>query len=116
MPQSDSAETRLTSRQKQKEAKLAAKLGYRPLPQLKSTPTPTAPTASAAVPRPTSQSAPPNPAFGSGAPPQWNSTSWAHLPPLEEFGVRRPFDAPGRPGVDIGGTEWPKMSRTMTHV
>lgn len=30
--------------------------------------------------------------------------------------MRRPFDAPGRPSVDIGGTEWPKMSRTMTHV
>lgn len=46
------------------------------------------------------------------------------LPTLEEFGIRRPFDAPG-PGrpeglggrkVDIGGTEWPMMSRTMTYV
>ena len=106
-------------RQKAKEAKLAAKLGYRPLPPIRPcTPTSTSTTAPApatsapAAPAPSTA----NPAFGSGPPPAWNPTTWAHLPPLEEFGVRRPFDAPGRPPVDIGGTEWPKMSRTMTHV
>ncbi len=46
-------------------------------------------------------------------------TSWTMLPTLEEFGVRRPLDAPGRPanlGGPQGGPKWPMMSRTMTHV
>lgn len=37
----------------------------------------------------------------------------------EEFGVRRPFDAPGLPrslGGPAGHAGWPMMSRTMTHV
>jgi hypothetical protein len=41
------------------------------------------------------------------------------MPTGEEFGVRRPFNAPGVP-VSLGGPPghagWPMMSRTMTHV
>lgn len=56
----------------------------------------------------------PTPMTGPGQP-----NSWMLLPTLEQFGVRRPFDAPGQvPDKihNIGGTEWPMMSRTMTHV
>ena len=45
--------------------------------------------------------------------------SWMMMPTLEEFGIRRPFDAPGRPsgvGGPSGQGQWPMMSRTMTHV
>lgn len=37
----------------------------------------------------------------------------------EEFGIRRPFDAPGLPrglGGPPGQAGWPMMSRTMTQV
>jgi hypothetical protein len=46
-------------------------------------------------------------------------TSWTMLPMLEDFGVRRPLDGPGRPanlGGPKDGPQWPMMSRTMTHV
>ncbi|ORX37828.1 hypothetical protein BD324DRAFT_623472 [Kockovaella imperatae] len=42
-------------------------------------------------------------------------TRWMMLPTGEEFGVRRPFDGPGRPPIK-GPGDWPMMSRTMTHV
>lgn len=45
--------------------------------------------------------------------------SFMLLPTGEEFGVRRPFNAPGLPsslGGPPGHAGWPMMSRTMTHV
>ncbi|KAI9639044.1 uncharacterized protein MKK02DRAFT_31300 [Dioszegia hungarica] len=85
--------------------KLEKKLGYRPMPQYIPAPTDRPlPPLSAGM-----ESTAPNNALG-------QPTSWMLLPTLEQFGLRRPFDAPGQPGkVDIGGTEWPMMSRTMTH-
>jgi hypothetical protein len=45
---------------------------------------------------------------------QWHPSNWMMLPTMEEFGVRRPFDAVGQPGKGDG--QWPMMSRTMMHV
>ena len=45
--------------------------------------------------------------------------SFMLMPTGEQFGVRRPFDAPGLPrslGGPPGHAGWPMMSRTMTHV
>ena len=44
------------------------------------------------------------------------STKWMMMPTMEEFGVRRPFDASGRFPQVGAGSQWPMMSRTMTHV
>lgn len=91
--------------------KLEKKLGYRPLPQYIPPQLPL-PGGATYKSLPTSQP-PPQVSAGLGQP-----SSWMLLPTLEQFGVRRPFDAPGIPDKihTIGGTEWPMMSRTMTHV
>jgi hypothetical protein len=52
-------------------------------------------------------------------PPPPDPLSFMLLPTGEEFGVRRPFNAPGLPrslGGPPGQAGWPMMSRTMTHV
>jgi hypothetical protein len=52
-------------------------------------------------------------------PPPNDPLSFMLLPTGEEFGVRRPFNAPGLPsslGGPPGHAGWPMMSRTMTHV
>ena len=52
-------------------------------------------------------------------PPPPDPLSFMLLPTGEEFGVRRPFNAPGVPrslGGPPGHAGWPMMSRTMTHV
>lgn len=95
--------------------KLEKKLGYRPMPEY--IPPPHASAVARSLPTATATANTVAPPAGPGQP-----TSWMLLPTLEEFGVRRPFDAAGRPDglngrkVDIGGTEWPMMSRTMTYV
>jgi hypothetical protein len=60
------------------------------------------------------QPAPINPAYANG----YDSLSFM-LTNGEEFGVRRPFDAPGMPrqlGGPPGHAGWPMMSRAMTYV
>jgi len=68
--------------------------------------------------------------YGASYGDQWNSyplaaasmgpgpvNRWVMLPTLEEFGVRRPLNAPMEDkGPTVGGVEWPMMSRTMHHV
>lgn len=122
-----------STRAKAKDAKIQAKLGYRPLPNVNPSypyaytlPIPIAPAAAAPPGMPSMPVMPmstPMPMPTQKPPGTFQPTSWMLLPTLEEFGIRRPFDAPGRPEglggksvVEIGGVEWPKMSRTMTHV
>ncbi|ORY34812.1 hypothetical protein BCR39DRAFT_585760 [Naematelia encephala] len=62
----------------------------------------------------------PGPATPTAAPPPATvqPTGWMMLPTHEEFGIRRPFDSPGRPaglGGPVRAPEWPMMSRTMSH-
>jgi hypothetical protein len=97
------------SRQKRKYEKWIAKHPHRPLP----IPTAVAVTGAA------------TPATNSGANKSTASNKKAEtlsfmlLETGEEFGVRRPFDAPGLPralGGPTGQAGWPMMSRTMTQV
>ncbi|WWD20220.1 hypothetical protein CI109_104696 [Kwoniella shandongensis] len=75
-----------------------------PLPRLP--PEPTAPSQPTATPAAQPASAPT---------PGGQPMSFMLLPTLEEYGVRRPFDAPGVPGALGGAGTWPMMSRTLSH-
>lgn len=88
-------------RAQEKLLKAYGKNPYRSMPD----PTPATSTLTTAEPTP---GAKPTPAA------QAQPTKWMMMPTMEEFGVRRPFNAMGHPRP--GGSEWPMMSRAMTHV